>query len=301
MESDMPRSHDKSHFFKFMSCETVKAVLENSTLRWTRPSEFNDPFDHQVSYRFKFSKDELSAALFEEIERLIYLDEEVVFVAEKLLNKMVILLRSVKEKIPKSELVEKLRTGCIESSENFEGYKQKLNDLLESTLNQSRVLCVAETNENVVMWSHYADSHKGICLRLECVDEVDTSLLVAKPVTYTDEFPSFIGLDDYVKYLTGQDDPMMASLLMNAAYLKHSDWGYENEWRLHRPHENEHGLFNDWVEDKSVFGAVYFGCKIDPTHASDLMEIIDSKYPNMEIYQASISSVAFKLEFERIK
>lgn len=284
-----------------MSCGTAKAVLENSTLRWTKPSEFNDPFDHQVSFKFNFSKEELAESLFKEIERLVYSDMEVAYVEETLLNKMVVMLKAVKDKIPKPELLSQLEKGCIESSENLEFYISKINDLLESTLNQSRVLCVAETNENVVMWSHYADSHKGISLRLECVDEVDTSLLVAKPVTYTDTFPSFIELDEHVKYLTGQQSSKVSSFFMNAAYLKHSDWAYESEWRLHRPHEYEHGEFSDWAEDITVFGAIYFGCRIDPSHASDLMELIETKYPKMEVFQAKVSKFDFKLEFERIK
>ena len=297
----MPRSHNKKHFFKFMSFETAVAVLKSSSLRWTKPSEFNDPFDHQVSFKYNFSKEELAKSLYQEIERLVYSDTEAVFFEATVLNELVTFLRSIKYSTPKTEVIRQLKLGCLESSEGFEHYKKKMDELLKDTLNRSRVLCVTEANENVVMWSHYGDSHRGISLRLECVDEVDTSLLVAKPVIYTDTFPCFIELHEYVDYLTGQKPSDMGSLFLNTAYFKNSDWAYEGEWRLHRPHEDEHGLFSDWLEDTSVFGAIYLGCRIDPGHATKLMEIIEVKYPDMEVYQTSVSKIDFKLDFERIK
>ncbi len=39
------RQNDRKSFFKYMSPGTAKTVLENSTLRWSSPILFNDPFD----------------------------------------------------------------------------------------------------------------------------------------------------------------------------------------------------------------------------------------------------------------
>lgn len=126
---------------------------------------------------------------------------------------------------------------------------------------------------------------------------------MAKPVIYEKSFPIFPSLQEHVKHLTGEAPIKFAELLYRVPYIKHEHWGYENEWRVHVPHvepENESG-FNDWREDPSVFGAIYFGCRIDPEEAKNLMRIIEVKYPHMEVYIAKPSDKAFKIWFERIK
>src|SRR5262245_58230565 len=53
------RRHNRDHFFKYMSCETARAVLKNRSLKWSPASTFNDPFDVQFDLHFAFDADEL--------------------------------------------------------------------------------------------------------------------------------------------------------------------------------------------------------------------------------------------------
>lgn len=296
----MARSHDKDHFYKFMSCDTAKIVLETSSLRWSKPSQFNDPFDHQVSFQFPYSKEEFSSALATKLEQLVY-GKEPNFVVSTLLSKMVLLLRSKKDIIPKEKVISTIIQGCEESGARTQDYRDDINSFMNASINQSRVLCVTEHSKNVVMWSHYADSHKGICLRLQCIDEIDNALLAAEPVTYTDSFPVLLELEEQICYLTGEHQDDMGKLLRNIAYMKHEDWGYEKEWRIHRPHESNEGNYNDWPEDPRVFGAIYFGCRINKKEAILLTKLINIKYPHMEIYQAKPSATGFKIEYQKVK
>lgn len=39
------RTHERHVFYKYMSANTAKIVLENCSLRWSSPTIFNDPFD----------------------------------------------------------------------------------------------------------------------------------------------------------------------------------------------------------------------------------------------------------------
>jgi hypothetical protein len=50
------------------------------------------------------------------------------------------------------------------------------------------VCCFTTDNRNPLMWSHYADGHKGFCLEF---DTQKCKLLSEKlfPVTYSDEYP----------------------------------------------------------------------------------------------------------------
>jgi len=136
---------------------------------------------------------------------------------------------------------------------------------------------------------------------LQCIEDIDNALLAAKPVTYTDSFPVFLTLQDQINNLTGIEKINVGRLLLNVAFMKHKDWGYENEWRLHRPHENDEGVYNDWKENPMVFGAIYLGCRIAENDATDILKLIEDKYPHMEIHKAKPSPNGFKIEYERIK
>ncbi len=298
----MPRTHQRDYFYKYMSVGTAIAVLENSSLRWREPSQFNDPFDHQICYIFPNTKEELASALAAEIEELVY-KREAVFKEKTSISSMVKMLRARRDNIPKKEFLETLMKNSKKSEENLQKYQNNINSLINTVLNRSRVLCVTESKDNVVMWSHYADEHKGVCIRLHCIDEIDNSLLIAKPVQYVDKYPVFPSVKEHVHHLTGEEPLDISQLTYKIPFFKHKHWAYEREWRVHVPHEdasNKQG-YDDWREKPRVFGALYFGCRISSLDASNLMQIVESQYPHMEVYKSKPSSIKFQLEFERLK
>ena len=88
---------------------------------------------------------------------------------------------------------------------------------------QIGVLCLSETNDSILMWSHYADCHRGVCL---AYDTNDKFFVNAQPVQYQRERPRV--------------DPIVQSeeqMLDNAIFTKSDAWAYEKEWRiLHYQH-----------------------------------------------------------------
>ncbi len=298
----MSRSHERDCFYKYMPCDTAVAVLNGCSLRWREPKQFNDPFDHQMSFNFPYTQDQFASAVIGEIEQIVYSDREPIFVERTGLATMALMLRANKSVIPKEEVLRTLVDGVEESKVGFQRYQDNLNSLITYDLNCSRVLCVTEKSDNVVMWSHYAASHTGVCVKLRCIDEVGNALLAAKPVRYESSFPLFPTLHEHVKHLTGEAPINFSKLLYQVPYIKHQHWSYEEEWRVHVPHVepgNEAG-FNDWSEAPEVFGAIYFGCRISPENASSLLGLVKAEYPHMEVYRASPSKKAFQIEFERI-
>jgi hypothetical protein len=253
-----------------------------------------------MSFIFPFSHEELTNRLISDVTRLIYHDEKI-NLAETALSLMINLLRLAKDKIPEGELYRTLTEGIEIYVDKFDEYKRNMNSLIPE-LNESRVLCVSEKNDNVVMWSHYADEHRGVCLRLQCIEEIDNTLLLARPVKYQEDFPEFPSVVDFVSYLTGERLLSMADMLYEVPYVKHVDWSYEREWRVHVPHASaENTLHDDWQENPRVFGAIYLGCRIPAKESSEIMQMVERKYPDIEIYQAEQSTEAFVLQFERIK
>ena len=79
----------------------------------------------------------------------------------------------------------------------------------------------------ILMWSHYADSHKGLCIRYELSPKFNYNFLEK-----TDEFYNFKFIQD-VKYT---DEPINFKDLrlntQNSFTQKNKCWKYENEVRL---------------------------------------------------------------------
>lgn len=90
----------------------------------------------------------------------------------------------------------------------------RLPSIYEETLSEYRILSLSEDNDNWVMWSHYADCFKGICLEFSN----SGALSNIEKVNY---------IDEYEEIFCESDEDIRATLRN-----KTKDWAYENEWRL---------------------------------------------------------------------
>ena len=95
----------------------------------------------------------------------------------------------------------------------------------ESTLDIKRILsisCFSERNDSILMWSHYANKHKGFCACYNLLDILGTHNLFL-PVWYRTEkiLPLFMG--DKL-----EQNPRIIEIIVQKA----PEWSYEREWRL---------------------------------------------------------------------
>lgn len=125
-----------------------------------------------------------------------------------------------------------------------------------------RSFCNGETEEalkNLLMWSHYADEHRGYCIKYKLSkhfikqDENDCfEHMFIKPIIYRKD-------EDKV------DISEMTTINTDLAFAtKHESWGYENEVRLIVYNPNKEDAFYSIPLDKdSCIEAIYFGCRCE--------------------------------------
>lgn len=106
------------------------------------------------------------------------------------------------------------------------------------------VCCFSETNLSILMWSHYADNHKGVCIEFEFPEDSLEKSELSK-VNYSNEFPKF-KFDDY-RGLSKEDVQKNIRQLIT---VKAKDWEYEKEWRL--IHDEKNTLYPKKLNIKSV-------------------------------------------------
>ncbi|WP_200286723.1 DUF2971 domain-containing protein [Pantoea ananatis] len=140
-----------------------------------------------------------------------------------------------------------------------EGNNLKLNVLLGEFIQSLGVFSASKNERDALLWSHYGDSHKGICLGFDESLMLDESVFKSGDIKYRDNpvyqeifedlieelgsfvqpwnpnssFPAEVGS----KFYTKQIRVLMEGNLL----IKSSKWEYEEEHRLVR---NKHGLFS---------------------------------------------------------
>ena len=64
--------------------------------------------------------------------------------------------------------------------------------MLRSEKNDIHICSLSKSYDNILMWSHYADSHKGCCIELEVTSEKG---ITETPVSYVDTIKDVAGAD----------------------------------------------------------------------------------------------------------
>jgi hypothetical protein len=100
---------------------------------------------------------------------------------------------------------------------------RRLFYLKEGLGDNAGMLCFSQTWQNPLLWAHYADCHKGICLGF------DVAKAYGRKINYC------------LERLTS-DDVSEKEIAEKAPYTKFKDWEYEKEFRLYASiHERDGG------------------------------------------------------------
>lgn len=91
-----------------------------------------------------------------------------------------------------------------------------------------RVGCLCTNYKNNLMWSHYADSHRGFCVEYDFCD-ADASIPLPFPVIYSNVRPQVPWEEALVR--SPENTANATSNLMIGLLTKDNCWEYENEWR----------------------------------------------------------------------
>ncbi|WP_188563958.1 DUF2971 domain-containing protein [Hymenobacter frigidus] len=99
-------------------------------------------------------------------------------------------------------------------------FHKTVNDASRDSFNENGVCCFTKDPKNILMWSHYADSHKGLCLKFDVLAD-PRSFFVAFKVEYKEEYPIW----NHLREAEGQS-------VTNLLITKASQWAYEQEYRV---------------------------------------------------------------------
>jgi hypothetical protein len=134
------------------------------------------------------------------------------------------------------------------------------------------------------MWSHYADSHKGFCIKL-LDDEKERFIARAQPISYSDDYPIVNPI---------KDDGLLR--LEKTLLTKARHWEYEKEWRI-IDHDDGPGIKRF---PPHLLVGVIFGCRMSETHKSLIREWCINRQVGASFYQAREASRTYSLEIVEV-
>lgn len=222
----------------------TKDIFKNNELWFSNPVDFNDPFDCQINIDTNNSRGEIKTYF------------------EKLIKE----------------------TGqTFDVDNNVELYyndKDKLHELVNTAKNNAfgnmGICCFSSCWDDILMWSHYCNSHAGFVMMFDVLEDMDFFSLPFN-VIYSNQYP---------EYNHFKDDKSLANKLI---LTKYSSWEYEKEIRIHKTGTGNY-KFN-----KNALKEVIVGTKCSNDDLKNLIDILNEHSYNTQVSKASTDVSQYKL------
>lgn len=181
-----------------------------------------------------------------------------------------------------------------------DSFKQKIEQQTEETLSISGICSFSKTRQNQLMWSHYADEHKGFCIGFN-KDRLKSESPEIKELTvnYQSEYPYddiLRIINNCIQNLDGDfSNVIIQSIVRKIIQTKYTYWHYEREVRLT---SYKYGAFA--FSPKSV-NSIAFGLRTCERDKNTLKKLISGPdWCHVKWYQAHKSDQKFGIEFMQI-
>jgi len=171
---------------------------------------------------------------------------------------------------------------------NKEEMRSIIIESAHQTLGKIRICSFTKDNENLLFWSHYADSHKGICIEF---DAMKMPIMGAHKVVYQADYP-------VIKYPSPRNVTALSPVL-----TKFEKWNYEDEFRTVFVTNAEVQPKNDGTSlllEENEIKSLYFGAKMDPGHKEIILKMVGQGSFAPRMYDVAQSKISYSLDFVQL-
>ena len=153
-----------------------------------------------------------------------------------------------------------------------EGLKQYDRDKESEKLQQKVfVACFSERNNSMLMWSHYAEQHTGLCVGYRLHELIKKYNIF--PVIYNNQMPQ-------ISDISNADE----GILYKSILTKCEDWSYEKEWRIIDIDKSKEGCNGKLISfEKPV--SIYMGVRQGRTEKKN-----SKQYRDIRVYDNAMSA-----------
>lgn len=264
--------------FKYLPIERID-VLEKLKIRFSPLMSLNDPFESQPLVDILNEREEFLKQVLNDLHELWDKTD----ISDKTQENM--------------EILEETKFKLIENIRNKTNLFDVGQEIITHLNDKLGVLSLSRTEENLLMWSHYASEGKGIVIGFD--DEhtffkqpnMRGELTRPIPVVYTNKRRKIISGEDrfYEKLLCE----------------KPRDWSYEEEERLFRTFlTKQDSIIKDSYDmeiiltdlPKEAILSVYLGYRISKINKNKVLLAIKNNEIQCNIFQTKVSINEYKIE-----
>ncbi len=255
--------------YKYLHPDRV-SVLSDGLIRFTQATALNDPFESNP----------VGTPLF-----------------KSLVERQKQILASSGEQVSGMDLLE-IRAHIIKNA------RTAVQNIIDDTRNNKGILSLSLNRSELLMWSHYCDSHRGFVVGFYGLHDYFQKDIPDKrgglrPVEYLKTRPALPAAEEF-------STQNVANILL---FSKSPHWAYEREMRM--LHNVEHADKKITPDDGSPniylfeFPAetvmeVILGCQMPKLKQEEITALVKEKYPSAKLYQAEMSKTDFDLVIEEI-
>ncbi len=248
--------------YKYLPVKDALRVILNKTLKFSHPQDFNDPFD-----------------CYEELLKFEVTEE---FLKEHL-DKRILMLDESERESSTPELIDSLKKNTY----TFDNKDTK--SVFDAAIKTLWISCFSKTYKENLMWSHYANFHKGVCIGFNYNGLRKTFGFSPSEVKYKKNFNK----KDYCK-----NEMDALEYLINT---KSKIWKYEKEIRLRTFEETSsidcNGIVS--IHPDSV-SEIILGCNCPINSDAIKNRLLKLNYRNVELIKLTKSKNSFILDEIRI-
>lgn len=238
--------------YKYTSLKAATEILKSNRLYFSNPTAFNDPFDMNNSL----------------VDTNVTKKEAIEWIKHY----------THKSTAEKKKIIKEI-------GENTKKISNAMTFALEQQKKMTGVTCFSKSYSNTLLWSHYGDKHKGVCLGFKFFPTSPADDLLVMHVNYVDKIIP-------INYFRNQDIALFYWI-----FTKSHVWEYEEEIRA--VVTNRTGLIEF---SKSCLTEVHFGLRTTLQERSDFLNLLEIlEYKITKTTFMSIDKTTFNLKENYIK
>ena len=289
-------NYPKSIFKYRTLTDGSKRSLYEDTVWLADPQYFNDPYECAVSADIEEVFRERSLLIPEEMSLMLRRDGLSDQAIAELFEDVARGLGYKKSFLKAFSTHHSERIANQKVNEITVAIRHTLDAVFKQFKSAMRVCSFTHRQDNMLMWRHYANSHKGFCIEYDveellAFDELNNGNLM--PIIYSD---FRFNINYFAIHADITKDFYKGSVNLGTL-VKSSAWAYEKEWRLSIHTDLIHG-------SKSAQGvlhkmpkprALYLGSKIQKNDETLLRGICDER--NIQVYRVFEDSKAYAMNW----
>ncbi len=165
------------------------------------------------------------------------------------------------------------------------------------------ILSLTNSFRNKLIWSHYTDSHKGVCITVKVPNNLVYPIFYSTKCIYEDsDIDNIISSSTKITKKSVEKDFSLLNKDKKIAYVKDKKWMYEKEYRVVFDKSDESGLiYHDgkWFMSVKITN-IYLGANFNRNKAEIQRKIIEAcKRNKVKITQMVLSDTDYSVKKKR--